>query len=118
MQIVSLGDNLHAMSNQIFWKKYEKYFKMSSAEILTQYAKIYNIVWYIPNDSLVEFYVVIDDDSVFLMFVFCCCFLLFLGVFFVVFFLSFPKKNIGDGIYKRASHCMWIFSLFIEKIMT
>ena len=36
MQIVSLGDNLHEMSDPIFW---EKYFKMSSAEIFTQHAK-------------------------------------------------------------------------------
>ena len=39
MQIVSLGDNLHEMSNSVFWEKYEKYFKMSSAENFTQSAK-------------------------------------------------------------------------------
>ena len=33
MQIVSLRDNLHEMSNPVFW---EKYFKMSSAENFTQ----------------------------------------------------------------------------------
>ena len=106
MQTVSLGDNLHEMLNQIFWKKYEKYFKMSSAEILTQYAKIYNIVWYIPNDSLVEFYVVIDDDSVFLMFVFCCCFFVVFEGGFCCFFLSFPKKNIGPDISCESSPCL------------
>ena len=39
MQIVSSGDNLHEMSNLIFWDKQEKYFKMSSAEIITQHAQ-------------------------------------------------------------------------------
>ena len=39
MQIVSLGDNLHEMSNSVFWEKYEKYFKMLSAENFTQSAK-------------------------------------------------------------------------------
>ena len=34
MQIVSSGDNLHEMSNPIFWRKKEKYIKMSSAEFL------------------------------------------------------------------------------------
>ena len=33
------GENLHEMSNPVFWKKLEKYFKMSSAEIFTQRAK-------------------------------------------------------------------------------
>ena len=39
MQIISFGDNLHEMSKPIFWEKYEKYFKMLSAEIFTQNAK-------------------------------------------------------------------------------
>ena len=39
MQIVSYGDNLHGMSNPVFWEKYEKYFRLSSAEIFTQNAK-------------------------------------------------------------------------------
>ena len=39
MQIVSLGDNLHEMSNPVFWEKKEKYFKMSSAANFTQSAK-------------------------------------------------------------------------------
>ena len=39
MQIVSIGDNLHEMSNLVFWEKLEKYFKMSSAENFTQSAK-------------------------------------------------------------------------------
>ena len=34
MQIV-YGDNLYEMSNPVFQKNYEKYFKMSSAEIFT-----------------------------------------------------------------------------------
>ena len=38
MQIVSLGDNLHEVSNPIFKEKSEKYFKMSSSEIFTQQA--------------------------------------------------------------------------------
>ena len=39
MQIVSWGDNLHEMSNPVFWEKQEKYFKMLSAENFTQSAK-------------------------------------------------------------------------------
>ena len=35
MQIVSIGDNLHEMSNPVFW---EKYFKMLSTENFTQSA--------------------------------------------------------------------------------
>ena len=42
MQIVSCGDNLHEMSNSIFWgrKKKRKIFQMSSADIFTQHADI------------------------------------------------------------------------------
>ena len=36
MEIVSLGDNLLEISNSVFWKKFKKYFRMSSAEIFTQ----------------------------------------------------------------------------------
>ena len=39
MQIVSTRNNLHEMSNPSSWEKYEKYFKMSSAENCTQSAK-------------------------------------------------------------------------------
>ena len=39
MQIVSLGDNLHELSNPVFEKNKKKYFKMSSAENFTQSAK-------------------------------------------------------------------------------
>ena len=39
MQIVSNGDNLHEMSNPIFWEIYKKCFNMSSAEKFTQSAK-------------------------------------------------------------------------------
>ena len=38
MQIVSWEDNLQEMSNPVFWENLEKYFKMSSAEIITQHA--------------------------------------------------------------------------------
>ena len=38
MQIVSLGDNLHEMSDPISRKKI-RHFKMSSAEMFTQHAK-------------------------------------------------------------------------------
>ena len=40
MQIVSLGDNFHEISNPIFWKKIKNtlYFKMLSTEIFTQHA--------------------------------------------------------------------------------
>ena len=33
MQIVSIGNNLHEMSNPVFGEKYEKHFNMLSAEI-------------------------------------------------------------------------------------
>ena len=36
---MSSGDNLHEMSQPIFWKKILKYFKKSSVEIFTQSAK-------------------------------------------------------------------------------
>ena len=39
IQIVSYGDNLHEMSNPIFWEK-ERYFKMSSSEIFLLHAKL------------------------------------------------------------------------------
>ena len=39
MQIVSWGDNLHEMSNPVFWGKKDKYFKLLSAENFTQSAK-------------------------------------------------------------------------------
>ena len=39
IQIVSLGYNLYEMSKPIFWEKWEKYFKMSSAEIFTKALK-------------------------------------------------------------------------------
>ena len=39
VQIVSLGDNLHEVSNPISRKNKKKYFKMSSAEYFTQHAK-------------------------------------------------------------------------------
>ena len=39
MQIVSDGDNLHGMSNYVFWGEKEKYFKLSSAENFPESAK-------------------------------------------------------------------------------
>ena len=36
-------DNLHEMSNPVFWQKEEKYFKILSAENFTQHAKCYNL---------------------------------------------------------------------------
>ena len=36
---VSLADNLHETSDLIFYGKYEKQFKMSSAEMFTQHVK-------------------------------------------------------------------------------
>ena len=36
MQIVSTGDNLHEMSNPVFWEQEEKYLNMPSAENFTQ----------------------------------------------------------------------------------
>ena len=46
MQIVSSGDNLHEMSKPIFWEKGGKYFIMSSAEIFTQHALVYELPHY------------------------------------------------------------------------
>ena len=43
MQIVHNGDYLLEMSNLVIWEKYEKYFKMFSAEKFTQSAKCYMI---------------------------------------------------------------------------
>ena len=39
MQIYSSGDDLHEMSDPIFWENKKKYFKMLSAEILMQHTK-------------------------------------------------------------------------------
>ena len=39
MQIVSNGENLHEMSNPIYWEKYEKYFIIMCAENFTQSAQ-------------------------------------------------------------------------------
>ena len=39
MQIVCIGNNLHEMSNPVFWERQEKYFNMLSAESFTQSAK-------------------------------------------------------------------------------
>ena len=39
MQIVSSGDNLHEMSDPVFWENKKKYFNMLSAEIFTQHAQ-------------------------------------------------------------------------------
>ena len=39
MQIVSNGDNLHEMSNPVFWENKEKYFHMFSAQTFTQSVK-------------------------------------------------------------------------------
>ena len=47
MQIFSRGDSLHKISNLIFWGKWEKYFKMSSAEIFAQHAYIELILGFI-----------------------------------------------------------------------
>ena len=38
MQIVSVGDHFHELSN-LFWKNQDEYFKMSSAKFFTQSAK-------------------------------------------------------------------------------
>ena len=46
MQIVSEGDNLHELSNPIFWEKEEKYFKMSSAANLPRVLCVNEVYWY------------------------------------------------------------------------
>ena len=38
-EIFSLGDSLHDVSNPIFWKEFEKYFKTLFADSFTQYPK-------------------------------------------------------------------------------
>ena len=43
MQTISIKDNLHKMSNPVFWEKRDKYLKMLSAENFTQSAKLENI---------------------------------------------------------------------------
>ena len=35
MQIVFFGDNVHEMSESVFWEKKEKYFELLSAENFT-----------------------------------------------------------------------------------
>ena len=40
MQIVSFEDNLHGVSNPVFWEKSEKKSKMLSDEIFTQFDKL------------------------------------------------------------------------------
>ena len=37
------GENLHEMSNSVFWEKKEKYFNMSSAENFIQSAKLQSV---------------------------------------------------------------------------
>ena len=50
MQIVSNGDNLHGMSNPVFWEKGTKiYFKMSSAEKFSQSAKRDSTIQYLKK---------------------------------------------------------------------
>ena len=39
MQIVSSGDNLHDMSNPVFWEKYENTANLSSAELAQRVVK-------------------------------------------------------------------------------
>ena len=39
MQIVSIGDNLHKISNLVFWENKKKYFSMLSSENFTQSTK-------------------------------------------------------------------------------
>ena len=46
IQIVSIGDSWHEMSNPVFW---EKYFKMSSV-IFSQHSKCYDILMFIIDD--------------------------------------------------------------------
>ena len=52
MQIVSNGDNLHEMSNPVFWGKNKKeYFKLSSAQIFIRVlsVKLIFTCWHIYN---------------------------------------------------------------------
>ena len=59
MQIVSMGDNLHEMSNPVFW---EKYFKMMSDDfakrVLT--VKVSRYLWQIQYSTKIM-YVNSDD---------------------------------------------------------
>ena len=43
------GDNLHEMSNPVFWERQEKYFNMSSAENFSQSAKHYNSFFFFSS---------------------------------------------------------------------
>ena len=40
MQIVSIGDNLHEMSNPVFWKNKKKFINMLSAELAQKVVKV------------------------------------------------------------------------------
>ena len=40
MQIVSIGDNLHEISNPVFWEKKKKYSNFSSAELAKSVVKV------------------------------------------------------------------------------
>ena len=42
MHIVSIGDTLYEKSKSVFWKKWEKYFKVLFADFFTQSAKRYS----------------------------------------------------------------------------
>ena len=42
MQIVSIRDNLHEMSDSVFWEKEENYFRMSLLKVLP---RVLSIKW-------------------------------------------------------------------------
>ena len=48
MQVVSNGDNLHEISNPVFWEKEEKNINLSSAELAQWMVKV-------NSDTLIPF---------------------------------------------------------------
>ena len=51
MQIVSIGDNLHEMSNPVFWEDKKKYFKMLSAVLNEPQNKKTYLPTYTPSED-------------------------------------------------------------------
>ena len=62
MQSVSLGNSLHEMSNPIFWKKLEKYFKLSSAEFAQRVVSD-KVLWKIAAVDILTFFVIFQTHT-------------------------------------------------------
>ena len=57
MQIVSIGDNLHEMSNPVFWEKWEKYHQFAFCWIIQESGELskrvvmVNMTWILQNKT-------------------------------------------------------------------